>query len=118
MLTGVSVGGVAPLVFSLVGDLFYVEQRVNASAGVQIAVGVGVALGTAIAGSVGVPPLSHCFTFQGRGPKNEIHVRWDVQWSSFISSRCDSNAGRTVCNGTLLWLQLSQPTGKSRKLVI
>eukprot|EP00884_Botryococcus_braunii_P001211 jgi/Botrbrau1/11090/Bobra.0219s0002.2 len=52
-LTGIAVGGVTPLVFSLIGDLFYVDQRSTASAAVQIAVGLGLAMGTGVAGAVG-----------------------------------------------------------------
>lgn len=36
IMTGISVGGTFPLVFSLVGDLFYVTQRANVAAGVQV----------------------------------------------------------------------------------
>ncbi|CAL8462663.1 g2196 [Coccomyxa elongata] len=53
IMTGISVGGTFPLVFSLVGDLFYVTQRANVAAGVQVATGVGFAAGQAIAGFVG-----------------------------------------------------------------
>lgn len=65
VMTGISVGGTFPLVFSLIGDLFSVKQRANVAAGVQVATGVGFAGGQAIAGFVGVsshtfelPPLS------------------------------------------------------------
>ena len=53
VLTGISVGGAFPLVFSLIGDLFSVKQRANVAAGVQVATGVGFAAGQAIAGFVG-----------------------------------------------------------------
>lgn len=52
-MTGISVGGTFPLVFSLIGDLFSVKQRANVAAGVQVATGVGFAAGQAIAGFVG-----------------------------------------------------------------
>lgn len=42
MLTGIAVGGCFPLVFSLLGDLFPVNQRSAMSALVQIAVGAGI----------------------------------------------------------------------------
>lgn len=42
MLTGISVGGCFPLVFSLLGDLFPVSQRAAMAAIVQIAVGGGI----------------------------------------------------------------------------
>lgn len=45
MLTGISLGGCFPLVFSLLGDLFPVTQRSAVSAAVQIATGLGVGLG-------------------------------------------------------------------------
>ena len=42
MLTGISVGGCFPLVFSLLGDLFPVSQRAAMSSIVQIAIGGGI----------------------------------------------------------------------------
>jgi predicted MFS family arabinose efflux permease len=54
-LTGVSVGGCFPLVFSLLGDLFPSRRRAATSALVQIATGAGLAAGQAIAGTVGQP---------------------------------------------------------------
>jgi MFS family permease len=42
MLTGVSVGGCFPLVFSLLGDLFPVTQRAAMSSIIQIAIGGGI----------------------------------------------------------------------------
>jgi predicted MFS family arabinose efflux permease len=54
-LTGVSVGGVFPLVFSLLGDLFPARRRAATSALVQIATGAGLAAGQALAGTVGQP---------------------------------------------------------------
>lgn len=62
IMTGISVGGTFPLVFSLVGDLFYVTQRANVAAGVQLATGIGFAAGQAIAGFVGAHMIlmSHC----------------------------------------------------------
>lgn len=42
MLTGISIGGCFPLVFSLLGDLFPVSQRAAMSAIVQIAIGGGI----------------------------------------------------------------------------
>lgn len=48
------------------GDLFYVTQRANVAAGVQVATGVGFAAGQAIAGFVGahqrasLPSHTHC----------------------------------------------------------
>jgi MFS family permease len=61
IMTGISVGGTFPLVFSLVGDLFYVTQRANVAAGVQLATGIGFAAGQAIAGFVGAfQPSCEC----------------------------------------------------------
>ncbi len=40
------------------GDLFYVTQRANVAAGVQVATGVGFAAGQAIAGFVGAHNIS------------------------------------------------------------
>ncbi len=52
-LTGVAVGGCFPLVFSLLGDLFPPRKRAAISAVVQIATGVGLAVGQALSGAVG-----------------------------------------------------------------
>lgn len=52
-LTGIGVGGAFPLVFSLVGDLFPVERRASANATVGLAMGLGIAAGQQLAGSVG-----------------------------------------------------------------
>ena len=55
ILTGISVGGTFPLVFSLVGDLFFPHQRAGVAAGIQLATGAGFAAGQFIAGFVGKP---------------------------------------------------------------
>ena len=55
ILTGISVGGTFPLVFSLVGDLFFPHQRAGVAAGIQLATGAGFAAGQFIAGFVGEP---------------------------------------------------------------
>ena len=56
VLTGISLGGTFPLVFSLVGDLFFTSQRAGVAAGIQLATGAGFAAGQGIAGFVGAPP--------------------------------------------------------------
>ncbi|KIZ04154.1 major facilitator superfamily MFS-1 [Monoraphidium neglectum] len=53
MLTGVAVGGVFPLVFSLLGDLFPATQRAAMASLLQIATGLGIGAGQFIAGIVG-----------------------------------------------------------------
>ena len=53
-LTGISVGGALPLVLSLVGDLFFVTQRAQVAALVQVATGAGFALSQLMAGIVGM----------------------------------------------------------------
>lgn len=45
MLTGISIGGCFPLVYSLLGDLFPTTQRAAMSALVQIATGAGIGVG-------------------------------------------------------------------------
>lgn len=74
MLTGISVGGCFPLVFSLLGDLFPVSQRAAMSAIVQIAVGGGIGGGQvrcrSLCHAVHVAALvCHCVgcTCHGRG---------------------------------------------------
>jgi predicted MFS family arabinose efflux permease len=52
-LTGVSVGGTVPLLFSLLGDLVPPSRRSAVAAGVGIAQGAGVAMGQIVAGSLG-----------------------------------------------------------------
>ena len=53
VLTGISVGGTLPLIYSLVGDLFDVKKRAPVAAAIQVATGVGLAAGQAISGFVG-----------------------------------------------------------------
>lgn len=53
LLTGISLGGTLPLVFSLLGDLYDERERAGISALVQVATGVGLAVGQGIAGFVG-----------------------------------------------------------------
>lgn len=53
LLTGISLGGIFPLVFSLLGDLFAPSQRAFVAALVQIAMGIGMSLGQLIAGVLG-----------------------------------------------------------------
>lgn len=52
-LTGIGMGGAFPLVYSLVGDLFPVEKRGSANAIVGLAMGLGIAAGQVLAGSIG-----------------------------------------------------------------
>lgn len=52
-LTGISVGGTVPLLFSLLGDLVPPRRRSAVAAGVGIAQGAGVALGQVVAGRLG-----------------------------------------------------------------
>lgn len=53
MLTGVAVGGVFPLVFSLLGDLFPATRRAAMASVVQIAMGFGIGGGQLISGILG-----------------------------------------------------------------
>jgi MFS family permease len=52
-LTGISVGGALPLIYSLLGDLFAAKDRHKASSFVGIGVGVGISLGQGVAGFLG-----------------------------------------------------------------
>jgi MFS family permease len=52
-LTGISVGGALPLIYSLLGDLFAAKDRHKASSYVGIGVGVGISLGQGVAGFLG-----------------------------------------------------------------
>ena len=52
-LTGLAVGGVPPLLYSLVGDLWPPRHRAKATATVQVALGGGLALGQVVAGFLG-----------------------------------------------------------------
>jgi MFS family permease len=45
MLTGVAVGGIIPLVYSLLGDLFPITRRNAMAALVQMAIGAGISGG-------------------------------------------------------------------------
>jgi len=53
LLTGISLGGIFPLIFSLLGDLFSVHQRAFVAALVQVAIFGGMSLGQLIAGLIG-----------------------------------------------------------------
>ncbi|GAX82743.1 hypothetical protein CEUSTIGMA_g10169.t1 [Chlamydomonas eustigma] len=53
LLTGISVGGVFPLLYSLLGDLFPISQRAMVSAFILIATGAGVFVGQMLAGLIG-----------------------------------------------------------------
>jgi len=52
-LTGISVGGTVPLLYSLLGDLVPPSRRASVSAGVGIAQGAGIAVGQITAGYLG-----------------------------------------------------------------
>eukprot|EP00980_Cylindrotheca_fusiformis_P025145 scaffold13202_cov126-Cylindrotheca_fusiformis.AAC.2 len=52
-ITGFSVGGAVPLIYSILGDLFAAEDRHAVSAVVSFGVGAGVSVGQAIAGYIG-----------------------------------------------------------------
>lgn len=53
VLTGISIGGCLPLIFSLLSDMYVQERRSLVSAVVQVSVGVGIAAGQGVAGYVG-----------------------------------------------------------------
>ena len=53
LLTGISLGGTLPLVFSRLGDLYEPKHRAGVSAVVQVATGIGLALGQGISGFLG-----------------------------------------------------------------
>lgn len=63
VMTGISMGGTIPLVYSLVGDLFHLHQRAAVAAGIQVATGAGLAAGQSISGFVGELPF---LLFQAR----------------------------------------------------
>ena len=52
-ITGLSMGGILPLIYSLLGDMFAAEDRHTASSYVGIGMGVGISLGQGIAGFLG-----------------------------------------------------------------
>lgn len=53
VLTGISIGGCLPLIFSLLSDMYVQEHRSLVSAVVQVAVGAGIAMGQGVAGYIG-----------------------------------------------------------------
>lgn len=75
MLTGISIGGCFPLVFSLLGDLFPVSQRAAMSAIVQIAIGGGIG-----GGQVGHQATNTCLA----GPF--VLTAWYTQISKYSQS--------------------------------
>ncbi|CAJ1940366.1 unnamed protein product [Cylindrotheca closterium] len=52
-ITGFSVGGALPLIYSILGDLFAAEDRHRVSAIVSFGCGAGISVGQAIAGYIG-----------------------------------------------------------------
>lgn len=52
-ITGFSIGGALPLIYSVLGDLFVAEDRHAVSAVVGIGTGVGIAFGQGVAGFLG-----------------------------------------------------------------
>jgi MFS family permease len=52
-ITGFSVGGAFPVIYSVLGDLFAAEDRHVASAIVSFGVGAGISVGQAVAGYIG-----------------------------------------------------------------
>lgn len=52
-ITGFSVGGAVPLIYSILGDLFAAEDRHAVSALVSFGTGAGIAVGQAVAGFLG-----------------------------------------------------------------
>ncbi|HUT53178.1 MAG TPA: MFS transporter [bacterium] len=61
VLTGLGVGGMMPLIFSMIGDLVSERERSTAAAWIGLAEGLGMAVGMVMAGNLGA---SH-FTFLG-----------------------------------------------------
>lgn len=57
LLTGISIGGSLPLIFSLLSDMYEHRHRAFVSAIVQVAVGAGIAVGQGVAGYVGRFPI-------------------------------------------------------------
>jgi MFS family permease len=54
-ITGFSVGGALPVIYSILGDLFAAEDRHVVSAMVSFGVGAGISVGQAVAGYLGPP---------------------------------------------------------------
>jgi MFS family permease len=52
-ITGLSMGGALPLIYSILGDLFAAEDRHTAASNVSVGMGAGIALGQIIAGFLG-----------------------------------------------------------------
>ena len=68
LLTGISVGGCFPLLFSLLGDLFGASERVLCATGVQIATGLGTAAGQSVSGFLGEKPRAQSMC----GPEADV----------------------------------------------
>ena len=52
-LTGIGIGGAMPLIYSLIGDYFPASRRAAAAAFVGLAMGLGIAIGQLVAGTLG-----------------------------------------------------------------
>jgi MFS family permease len=80
LLTGISVGGAFPLLYSLLGDLFPITERSFVSAFIQIATGLGTFVGQLL--SAGIGPATN----------------WKARTSLFTHSCC-GGGGSGACRG-------------------
>jgi predicted MFS family arabinose efflux permease len=92
VLTGVGIGGVFPLIYSLLGDYFGPRMRAAATASIGLAMGVGVAYGQLLAGSLGA-------THGWRLPFMIVAVPNFVLAPLFLATIREPARGRTEAGG-------------------
>jgi MFS family permease len=52
-LTGIGIGGIIPLTYSLLGDLYSANERIKVVTLIGLASGMGIAIGQLVAGMIG-----------------------------------------------------------------
>ena len=80
LLTGISVGGCFPLLFSLLGDLFGASERVLCATGVQIATGLGTAAGQSVSGFLGEQLCVHSMFGLEAAVRWMLWLSWTRKW--------------------------------------
>ncbi len=88
-LTGISVGGSFPLVYSLLGDLVPIESRSTVSAAVAIANGVGIAVGqVGAAAKTAVGMQCNACLLAGAGWQNCLASCKSVHLANWAARQC------------------------------
>lgn len=104
-ITGLSLGGALPLMYSVLGDWFRAEDRHVVSAIVGMGTGIGIALGQGVAGFIGP-------TFGWRLPFLLSEVVWRRR--SWIESRTARHLGQVRTRGIRACTRTIHPCSNRR----